>query len=60
MDLLKKIFSDDEQKVGLCAFKTSFTSAHKVYNHVEGFSAIKLVYSSTSSKHNANIFEFTN
>lgn len=60
MDLLKKIFSDDDQIVGLCAFKTSFTPAHKVYNSVSGFSAVKLVYSSSSlpKQRNANIFAY--
>lgn len=44
MDWLKKIFDDDEQVVGLCAFKNYFV--HQVYRDVPSFSATKLVYSS--------------
>lgn len=54
MDLLKKIFNDDEQIVGLCAFKKH--AVHKVYNNVQSFSATKLVYSIKDRPQSLNMF----
>jgi len=53
MDLLKKLFNDDEQIVGLCSFKKNF--AHKVYNSVQTFSTAKPVFS-TNERPNLNMF----
>ena len=39
MDLLKKIFNDDEQAVGLCAFQKHFV--YRVYDNVKKFNNTK-------------------
>ncbi|MBP3925031.1 hypothetical protein J6E39_07315 [bacterium] len=53
MDLLKKIFNDDEQAVGLCAFQKHF--AYKVYDNVKNFNSAKPVFSINENP-NLNMF----
>lgn len=57
MELLKKIFTDDERVVGLCSFKSSFVSGKN------DFGVNKLTRSAVYServRRNPNIFAFAN
>ncbi len=48
MELLKKLFKDDEKVIGLCAFKKQ---PQKVYSYEPKFKATKLCYC-TNTKNN--------
>lgn len=47
MELLKKLFKDDEKIIGLCAFKKK---EQKKYSFTPQFSATKLVYNTNYDK----------
>ncbi|MBS6603401.1 MAG: hypothetical protein KH301_06560 [Brachyspira sp.] len=48
MELLKKLFKEEEKVIGLCAFKKQ---PQKVYSYDPKFNATKLYYS-TNTKNN--------
>ena len=50
MELLKKLFKDDEKVIGLCAFKKKQT---KKISFTPQFTATRLVY---GTKYNKNFF----
>ena len=49
MDLLKKLFRDDDKIVGLCAFRKK--TEEKIYSFEPQFKATRLIYT-TNTKNN--------
>lgn len=50
MELLKKLFKDDEKVIGLCAFKKQ-EQTQKIYSFEKNFNVKKLCYC-TNTKNN--------
>jgi len=57
MELLKKIFVDDDMVIGLCPFKTNFVPRKEYFYQTEPLAGDKIVYNANIAR-NPNIFAF--